>query len=270
MKDFLWTCSFLTIIPFNKKRDTVSPNIRNVLFWFPVIGLLIGFFLASIYFALVRFFPFSVADAIILIIYIFLTGGLHLDGLADTCDGIFGGKDKENRLRIMRDSSIGSFGAIGLICLIGAKYLCFHSIFNEKYINSYFFTSLFGSYSFHDHETQVVFQKCAALLIMPCIGRWAQTLGASTSKYARDNEPGTGLLIVRDSKIIHLFFPTIVTVCLIWYFFGLNGLVLFSIIGIILLILIRFFKSKIGGMTGDTLGAVNEMSEILFLAALLL
>ena len=269
MKDFLWACSFLTIIPFNKNGGTVLPNIRNVLFWFPIIGLLIGLFLASIYFALVRFFPFSVADAIILIIYIFVTGGLHLDGLADTCDGIFGGKDKENRLRIMRDSSIGSFGAIGLICLIGTKYLCFHSILNEKYINSWFFSSILDLHAFHDHETQVVFQKCAALLIMPCIGRWAQTLGASTSKYARDNESGTGLLIVRESKIIHLFFPTIVSASLIWCFLGLNGLVLFSIIGIILLIIIRFFKSKIGGMTGDTLGAVNEMSEILFLAGLL-
>ena len=101
-----------------------------------------------------------------------LIGGLHLDGFADTCDGIFGGKDKRNRLRIMRDSSIGSFGVIGLICLIGIKYLCLNSICADKPVSIELFSFFSGSQIDSDSYMSCAVQKCIILFLMPVIGRW--------------------------------------------------------------------------------------------------
>lgn len=270
MKDFLWTCSFLTIIPFNRKWPADTPNIRNVIFWFPIVGLLIGLLLAVIYLPLSKIIPLSVADAIILIFYIFLIGGLHLDGFADTCDGLFGGRDKENRLRIMRDSSIGSFGVIGLICLIGAKYLCFSSICKGSLIKIDFLTIFSDSFINPDSDTYCRLEKCIILFLMPSIGRWAQTLGASVSEYARDGESGTGMFIIQNAKPGHVICSAGMPFLLMFFFCGGKGLGLLCAICILSLMFVRFVKSKIGGMTGDTLGALNEITELAFLGAFIL
>lgn len=270
MKDFLWACSFLTIIPFNHERGSYSPNIRNVIFWFPIVGLLIGLLLAVVYFVIAKVIPFAVADGIILILYFFLTGSLHLDGFADTCDGIFGGRDRENRLRIMRDSSIGSFGVIGLICLIGTKYLCIFSICDSNVIKidflSIFKTSLIDTHP----DLFCSAQKCIIFFLMPSIGRWAQTLGASISEYARDDKVGTGMLIIRNAKPKYILCSAGIPFLLIIFFCGGKGLIILSIICIISFLFVQFVKSKIGGMTGDTLGTLNEIIELLFLGAFII
>lgn len=270
MKDFLWALSFLTVVPVNRKWYADRPDIRKVLFWFPVVGLVIGLFLAAFYYVAVYFFPFSVVDAVVLVVYFFITGGLHLDGFADTCDGIYGGKDKESRLRIMRDSAVGSFGASGLICLIGIKYLTFHSICNNNSINSQFFKTLTHILPSISSEQCNIFQKCIILFMMPLIGRWVQTFVASISKYARDGEGGTGLLIVQESRLKHTLYAAIVPVCFIYYFCGLRGIIAFFAIILFSLFYLRFIKSKIGGVTGDILGFFNEMSELVFVGAFLL
>ncbi|MGR3219128.1 MAG: adenosylcobinamide-GDP ribazoletransferase [Candidatus Anammoxibacter sp.] len=270
MKDFLWVFSFLTIIPNNRKWFTGTPNIRNVIFWFPIVGLLIGLSLAIVYFLLTKAIPFAVADAATLTFYFLLTGGLHLDGLADTCDGIFGGKDKVSRLKIMRDSSIGSFGVIGLICLIGIKYLCVNSICSNTLIpaDPVSFFSVFHIDPGTDLFCTV--RKCVILFLMPSIGRWTQTLGASVSGYAREGESGTGMLIIQKSKLYHAIYSAFIPFVLICGFFGVTrGLIIFSLMCALPVIFVKFIKSKIGGMTGDTLGALNELSEIIFLAVFL-
>lgn len=269
MKDFLWTCSFLTVVPVNRKYHDV-PNIRNVLFWFPIVGLLIGVSLAVSYFLFVKIIPFAVVDSLILILYFFVTGGLHLDGFADTCDGIFGGKDREKRLRIMRDSAIGSFGVTGLICLIGLRYLCFHSVCDDKLISAPFFIDFQNLFLSFDTAQITVLQKCVILSLMPLMGRWTQTLGASLSRYAREGELGTGLIIVQDSRFRYSFFSAIIPFVLISYFCGIKGLIAFVLIIIFTLFFIRFTKLKIGGMTGDTLGTLSELSELIFVGMFLL
>lgn len=267
----------MTIFPVSKKGHTDTPNIGKVLFWFPVVGLLIGLLLAASYVVLVQSFPFEVADALILMIYIFLIGGLHLDGLADTCDGIFGGRDREARLRIMRDSSIGSFGVLGLMGLIGIKYLCLHSINNSEIINPAFISiskyplgagGIDRFFYFKANHANIC-DKCIILLLMPSVGRWAQTLGASISIYARDREPGTGMLIIQNAEIRHAIYSAIIPFILTYLFCNIKGLIILVIIIFSSLIFVRLIRAKIGGMTGDTLGALNETAELIFLAAFL-
>ncbi|MGR3179789.1 MAG: adenosylcobinamide-GDP ribazoletransferase [Candidatus Anammoxibacter sp.] len=270
MKDFLWVFSFLTIIPFNRKWFTDTPNIRNVIFWFPIVGLLIGLSLAIVYFLLTNVIPFAVADAVILMFYFLLTGGLHLDGLADTCDGIFGGKDRESRLKIMRDSSIGSFGVIGLICLIGIKYLCFYSICKDGLISIDFLTIFPDSLIDPNSDLYCRLEKCIILFLMPSIGRLAQILGASISGYARNDESGTGIFIIKNSRLNHVYCSAGVPFLLMFFFCGGKGLGLLLVICVLSLMFVKFIKKRIDGMTGDTLGALNEISELIFLCAFIL
>jgi adenosylcobinamide-GDP ribazoletransferase len=267
LKNFLWTLNFLTIIPTGKRWYERSPEIGKVAFWFPIVGLLIGLVLSFIYFPVIRFFPHLVADAIILITYVFITGGFHLDGFADTCDGLFGGDTREKRLEIMRDSRTGSYGALCLICTIGLKYLCLVSIDPEAIAGLSFIT---GNETIEGLRPIYVYacEKGKVLLFMCAIGRWSQILGAALSTYARD-EKGTGQIIVENLNLKHVLLCSFVPGILIFLFCGIKGILVFFIAFIVSILFTSYVKRKIGGMTGDTLGAVNEVSEITVLLTFL-
>ena len=238
------------------------------MFWFPIIGLLIGFMLTFVYIPVTRFFPHLVADAIILIIYIVITGGFHLDGFADTCDGIFGGSTREKRLDIMRDSRTGSYGALCLICTVGLKYVCLVSIDPEAVAGLSFIS---------DHTTikdlnplyLYACEKGKVLLFMCAIGRWSQILGAALSSYARDGG-GTGKIIVENVKMRHALFSSLIPGILIFLFCGIKGIFIFFIVFFAVTLFVSYIKKKIGGMTGDTLGALNEVSELTVLLSFLI
>ena len=267
MNNFLWALKFLTIIPIDREDKIKPKDFGSVVCWFPVVGLCIGVFLSAVYLPLYFFFPPLITDALIILVSIAVTGALHLDGLADTCDGIWGGWNKEKRLEIMKDSRIGSFGAIGLICLLGLKYLSFHSIGDISKINNASFDASIKCMSCF--ISPILVNKCAALLLMPVVGRWAQVCAAGLSQYAR-SESGTGSFILGGTTRRHVIYASLLPVCLFWYFYGLSGFVIFVIIIIFTLVWIWYIKKKIGGMTGDTLGATNEIAELLFLLSLLL
>ncbi len=270
MKDLFWVFAFLTRIPFKTKNDDAQPNIRNVVICFPIVGLAIGMILALVYFPLSAVLPAPVADAIILAFYIVLTGALHLDGFADTCDGIFGGYDREKRLKIMRDSSIGVFGALGLICLIGIKYLCFHSICAENVFLPHVFELFIAAGDLASNDLSLRLQKCVVLFLTPSIGRWAQTIGSSIAKYARGDANGTGMFIFKGSKIRYTVCSAIIPFAATLYFLGPAGYIVLPVITIFSIVFTLKIKAKLGGMTGDTLGALNETSELIFVVFFLL
>lgn len=266
MNNFLWALKFLTILPIDRGDSIKIDKSGSVVCWFPIVGFCIGLFLAAVYFPVSFFFPPLVADVLVIIVYIVITGALHLDGFADTCDGIWGGWNKEKRLEIMRDSRIGGFGAVGLICLLGLKYACFHSMGEFSQINPASFGT--GAKDTFCFISPVLINKCVALLVMPVMGRWAQVCAAGLSEYAR-KEPGTGSFILEMTTIKHVIYASVFPVYLLWYFYNLGGFVIGATIIIFTLIWIWYIKKKIGGMTGDTLGATNEAAELLFLLSLL-
>ncbi len=267
MKDFFWALNFLTTVPAGKRWGKREPKVGNVVFWFPIIGLLMGGVLTFVYIPATRFFPHLVADAIILIIYIVITGGFHLDGFADTCDGIFGGSTREKRLDIMRDSRTGSYGVLCLICTVGLKYICLISI-DPKAVAGLSFIS--------DHKTITdlnpvylyACEKGKVLLFMCAIGRWSQILGAALSSYAREGG-GTGKIIIENVKMRHALFSSFIPGILIFLFCGIKGIFIFFIVLIAVILFVSYMKKKIGGMTGDTLGALNEVSELTVLLSFL-
>ena len=267
MKDFFWALNFLTIVPTGKRWCEREPKVGIVVFWFPIVGLLMGIVLTFIYFPVTRFFPYLAADAVILIIYIVMTGGFHLDGFADTCDGLFGGSTREKRLDIMRDSRTGSYGALCLICTVGLKYICLVSIDPEAVAA----LSVVFDYEIIKDLNPVYLNACEkgkVLFFMCAIGRWSQVLGAALSNYARD-EAGTGRIIVENVKIRHALFSLILPGILIFLFCGITGILIFFIVFIVVALFVSYVKERIGGMTGDTLGAANEIGELTVLLSFL-
>lgn len=265
MNNFLWALTFLTVIPIGNKNNQGLHRTGSVACWFPIVGLCIGIIISLFSALFSALFPPFIADALVLVVSVAVTGALHLDGFADTCDGVWGGRDKEARLSIMKDSRIGSFGAIGLICLLGLKYACLVNI---------------GGITTSGHSLSVAIAErpfvpispllanlFPSLLLMPVMGRWSQVFAAALSPYAR-SKSGTGSFIVEGTTARHVICASLVPLCLLWFFYALLGFVIFAIIVIFVLMWIWYIKKKIGGMTGDTLGATNEMVELLFLLSL--
>lgn len=288
MNNFIWALKFLTIIPIDKGNRVKPGGSGSVVFWFPIVGLCIGAFVSITYVLFNFFFPPLVLDALIILIYIIITRAMHLDGFADTCDGIWGGWNKERRLEIMRDSRIGSFGAVGLICLLGLKYLSLLSVGKAYGVNiSPFSVSancilsfvlpetsiVLLDHTFGDKETMntahLLLNKSVVLMVMPVVGRWAQVCAAGLSLYARSTS-GIGSFILEGTTVKHVIYSSIFPIFLFWFFYCIKGIGLFILITIFTLFWIWYIKRKIGGMTGDTLGATNEIIELVFLLGLFL
>ncbi len=232
MKRLLIAFQFLTVFPFNTPKGVEAQDYGRSLVCFPVVGLVIGSMLSAL--TLFRgFLPAPVLAATVLIASALITGALHLDGFADTCDGFYGMRPKEEILRIMRDSRAGAVGIIGVALLLLLKFSLISSM-----------------------PKNILWR---ALIMMCCLSRWLQA-GVCLLPYAR-NEGKAELFIKYACKkdiIIGGVF-TIIASCVL---FGLKGVTIFFSSLIPALLFIRCAKNKIGGMTGDTIGAVNEITEV--------
>ncbi|MEW5766326.1 MAG: adenosylcobinamide-GDP ribazoletransferase [bacterium] len=232
----LTALSFLTCLPVRLRRPPDERDLAGSMVYFPLIGFFLGSLLVLLNLILSPLLPIRVVNLALLILLAGLTGGLHLDGLADTIDGLAGGREKEQRLAIMRDSRIGALGALALILLLLAKYelLC----------------SLSG-----DHRNIL-------LLLMPAMGRWSQVMGAGLFPSAR---PGMGSIFVKVVGIKELIWTTLMILpfCLL---LGLFQGLLFCLINFgAALVLFWLISRRIGGLTGDSLGAVSETIEVVSL-----
>ena len=236
MKRLLIALQFLTIIPFKIKGKVDDNDLGRSLIYFPIVGLLIGLFLVGITYISASLPPL-VTSALILISWVVITGGIHLDGFADTCDGFYGNRPKYDILRIMRDSRVGTMGAVGVTLILLFKFAVLSSIRSED--------------------------LWKVLIIAAVFARWSQTFACATSKYARDE--GKAKSFIEYSQKRDLIIGGIFTLAVSVLLMSLKGVVLFFISLVPVLALIYYIKRKIGGMTGDTIGAVNEIAEVCIL-----
>jgi len=232
MKNFLIALQFLTILPIKIKSDIKEKDFGRSIAYFPIVGMLIGLTLAASSF-LFSFLPHPVAAAVILGISAAITGGIHLDGLADTSDGFYGGKTKEKILEIMRDSRIGTMGTIGVVLLLLLKFALLYSI-----------------------PPNLLWK---ALIIAPVLARYAQVLACSLSGYAR--EDGKAKFFIEYASKRELILSVIFTSALSIFLMRAAGAVSFILSTAVILSLIWYVKNRIGGMTGDTIGAISEIVE---------
>ncbi|MEW6621129.1 MAG: adenosylcobinamide-GDP ribazoletransferase [bacterium] len=246
MKNFIVALQFLTMITLSSKKFKFLSNeeLANSMVYFPIIGLMIGSFLVIINYILGLFLPDLVVDVFLIISLIFVTRGLHLDGFADTIDGFSFGGTKEEILTIMSDSRIGAMGAIGIFCLLITKLFLIYEMPIEI--------------------------KNIALIIMPVLGRWVMVMAAASSNYAKENVEGLGKPFTDYVGTKEFAIATIIMVLIGWGLFSLEsryykGVILILIIYIINLYLLTNIKRKLNGITGDILGALCEITEVLVL-----
>lgn len=233
MKRFLIALQFLTVLPIKIKSEIAKEDFSRSLLYFPVVGMLIGLVLSGVA-LLCGVLPNPVVAVLILIISIVITGGIHLDGFADTCDGFYGPRPKEKILEIMRDSRVGTMGVVGVVCLLLLKFTLIVSI------------------------PQNVLWK--TLITMTVFARWSQILACCTSDYAR--EEGKARYFVEYASKTELLVGSIFTVVLFLLLMKFKGVILLVLSSFPVLLFINYVKKKLGGMTGDTIGAISEIAEV--------
>ncbi|MGQ0812648.1 MAG: adenosylcobinamide-GDP ribazoletransferase [Nitrospiraceae bacterium] len=242
MRPFLFAWQFLTAVPLSRSHHEPAPNeLAGSMVWYPVIGLLLGGLLATADSVLVRWLSREVESALLILLLIGLTRGLHQDGLADMLDGLAGGRTAADRLTIMRDPRIGAIGATGLFLSLILRYAAL-VVLPES-------------------------MRMPVLLCMPAVGRWAMVVGAWGAPYARA-EGGLAAPFLIHLSARHAVGATLVVSGALLWAVGWRGALASIVIGAILSrMLTSFYQRLLGGITGDTLGATNEVAEITFLIA---
>lgn len=226
---------FLTRIPLPEiKLD--EKRIATALPFFPLVGAVIGGVLTLIYIIGQQILPKQVVAGIIIVVSIIITGGMHLDGFADTLDGLFCFGDREKKLTVMKDSRTGAYGVIGLICVILIKYLLISSLSKDYLV--------------------------PALIGFPVLSRWMMTFSIVFYPYARENGLGKAFA---GQKLTDFFFAGLITVLINYITVKMQGLIVVSGVFIAGFLFIQYLSRQLGGMTGDTYGALNEFCEIMAL-----
>lgn len=238
MKVFILTLQFLTRIPININVEANKEDFAKGIIYFPIVGLIIGVFNMTFYMG-ANYIASGLFPIICCILAnCIITGALHIDGLADTCDGIFSARNKERILEIMKDSRIGTNGAIAIIFDFLLRISILQS-FNNKDI-------------------------LIPILLSPVI---AKTLVAFSIGFSADARTGGGMgsLFMEKSSRYRALGALTLGLGIIGAISGGSGLISLMICSIIMFVYKHYIYEKIGGMTGDTLGAANEVMEVVFL-----
>lgn len=245
LKNFITALQFLTIVTVRKDHKIEEGDMAKSIVYFPVVGFLIGVLLvnADKIFALIAL-PQTIATFLLVIMTVLITRALHIDGLADTLDGLMGGYDHSSRLAIMKDSRLGTAGAIGIVFSLFMKYLCLNNLFESD--------------------------RIVALLVSPVLGRWAQTLMISNAEYGRENGMGRAFVgHLRSSGMAATSAVAIGLSAFVVVRLDLHSVILFFVLicGVLLLTWLgkRYLVRKLGGVTGDAIGAMSELNEVLVL-----
>lgn len=241
MRDFLTALGFLTLFPHPQYDDFDGKDLGRSMAAFPLVGLFLGIILVIANFIFTSFLPEGLTNILLIALLVILTGGLHLDGFMDTLDGIGGGNNKEKILTIMRDSRVGAFGVIGIVLLLMIKWEALNVLGGLK---------------------------VPALLLMPTASRFAMALLTHISPYARDE--GLGRPFADGLTKDRVYFALAVTLIISLFIADMKGLVIVFIITGLTFVWSRWFRNKIGGVTGDIIGAWNEMSELLVVVLILM
>ena len=228
--------TFLTIFPVSRDLKRGPQDISNSRAFYPAVGLLMGLFLVGIEEGSSRLFTEPVIAAFLVATLVIVTRALHLDGLMDVCDGVFGGFNPERRLEIMRDSRVGAFGVAGGITVLLLKYGAL--------------TALLGLPGPG---------KEWALLLFPVLSRWTMVVLLGVFPYVRTQGLGSpfhgggvkvATLVAGLSALAASF--------LLWGFAGLG--LFFGAVAVAWLVGYAMAEA-LGGLTGDTYGATNEIIE---------
>lgn len=233
--------SFLTILPIGKERLEPSPNAA---LFFPVVGMGIGLFIFGVdQFATDFLFP-EVRALLVVLLLAVISGGLHLDGLADSADGLLSHRSREKMLSIMHDPRIGTMGVLALLFCLTFKWVALIALSSP------------GSKYW--------------ILAAPAIARVALVAGLVAYPHARP-QGGTHSTFYQKGKWLLLFMAWI-PLSIPFFQHWISGVAALLLFFSVFIMFSRFVIGKLGGITGDTLGALCEIMEtcMLLLGALIM
>ena len=232
MTPFFIALQFLTIFPIQLKEMPSKQQNGQSLLFYPLIGLMIGAILFAIA-MLLHALPVILLSSLILVVWIWLTGGLHLDGLADTADAWVGGfGNKERTLKIMKDPSCGPIGVLSLIILCLIKWSALYVLLEK--------------------------QLYSALFLFPILGRLTPLFLFLTTQYVREKGLGSSIAECIPKKVSVILSALCLAAAA--YFAWVGVLTVMIFIGTLIYLRHKFIQ-RIGGITGDTVGASIEICE---------
>ena len=276
MTPFFIALQFLTRLKIVNQTEWSVEDFGKSVVAFPYVGLIIGLILALLYGILSPFIPLVPLMLILVIAEFLITGGLHADGLMDTSDGLFSGRERDRKLEIMKDSRIGSFGVVAFVFVTLLKWQLLTAIPTAEFIPM-------------------------ALIMMPLMSRWSLVLSIRSYPYAREQGMGAAFANLAPKHVITyntlstFFMPIVIlligvilytllygvysifSVADVGYVVGLGvlvyatlGIFQINIVSMIITYIInrllnRYIVKQLGGTTGDTYGFVVEVTEVLLL-----
>jgi adenosylcobinamide-GDP ribazoletransferase len=223
---------YLTILPLPSSR--VAVDLGRAAGWFPVVGLVLGGCLALASLVADRVLPPGVAAMLLVALWAALTGGLHLDGLADTCDGLGGGWSRERALSIMRDARSGPYGVTGVVLVLGLKAAALASLPDGL--------------------------AWRTLLVAPVLGRAGPLLVVRLCPPARLE--GAGHSLAAGARSPSLLAGGLVAAAVSVATLGPWGMLPLGAAGTAAWGVAAYLRRRLGGFTGDTLGALVETTEV--------
>jgi adenosylcobinamide-GDP ribazoletransferase len=240
VNSFFAALQFLTLFPWPQRVERCADEIGRSAIFFPVVGFLLGAILVLVNFLLKPFASAVLVSMVLVTLMALLTRGLHLDGLADTFDGLGAGGDRERMLRIMDDSHTGAFGLIAIVLVLFFKI--------------------------HAIET-LEMDRWRALLAAPVLGRWAMVLLGYRSTAAK---PGLGATLIDHLSVKQFLWAALISVLLVAAILHGVGIAMMAWVTLFTMAAKIYFHRRLGGVSGDTFGAVGELSEtsVLFFLAL--
>ena len=242
LRRFLLALQFLTRLPVPRGLATSEAELGQAAAFFPLVGVIVGASAAAVFLLVQRVVPFSVAVFVTLAFAAFITSGFHEDGLADTFDGLGGGWTKDRALEIMRDSRIGAYGSLALIFLVLGKYTTLTAL-----------------------EPRQIWRW---LILAHTASRWTVLPLCLWLPYARAE--GQGKLVARQVGSLAFVIGSLTLVLVLLLFPPRVAFIAVAIVAAVTLFSGLYFKRRLNGITGDCLGAVNQITELaIYLTAFL-
>lgn len=231
---------FLSLIPVRLPRSLPPAAFPNAVAWFPLAGALLGAIVAGADALFGRVLPVTVVSALDLVLLALITGGLHLDGLADAADGLLGNLPRERRLAVMRDGGIGAFGAAALALTLLVEYSALVSVAPAI--------------------------RSPALVVAAALSRWAMSLMVWAFPYARAE--GAGSPFRAGLRASHVAVAAAVALLVATAALSWIGIAPFAVSAIVGLLVGRLALGRVGGCTGDVYGAGGELAFAATLVAM--
>lgn len=248
LRAFLSALSFLTRVPLpgflhtNIDAETARDDFKRSVYWFPAAGVILGLLLIVFDSLLALLFPASLASGLLLTFYVGMTGGLHLDGLLDSADGLLSGRPAEKIPGIMRDSSSGAFAVLTAVLYILLKFLCFWHIFSGWRMGTFIFMAVLSRMI-----------MAISLIKMPIVSESLARAFAGQFTLAAS-------LKILWIPVILLFILPYLNLLPVYVMLAAAAVCLMATF-----LLTQQIAKMLGGLTGDIFGMINEINELLVL-----